>query len=227
MGLLATRFLVPWYLFFCGGLIAIIGAAADALATGARRFASVAALLIFLLPVAIRQERLSTLETQVSDLEIRTMRAGLAGWLDTKGWDNQRYLLVVRPFVFRPAFAERVLGDGASAGENARLSTAQSPAVVPWMIIALLRERNDHPVGRSVGLDWCVTDQDCVQRVLRDGHSVAVALVDSVHRIESSTVPYVINLSLLTDRPVAPVIERKEAQAPPPKAAARTATVGR
>jgi hypothetical protein len=216
---LATRFILPWYLFFCAAVVAVAGVLVGALAPRLRQVAPVAALLIFVVPVAIRQERLSTLETRVSDLEIQTMRAALAGWLQAKGYERQRYLLVVRPFVLRPPFAELIVGKEDSAGENARLASAQNPAVVAWMIIALLRERQDHPVGRSVGLEWCATDQACVERVLHDQHSVAVAVVDPVHVVRSSAAPYVIDLSSITSRHIVPVIERIEPSMPVPKPA--------
>jgi hypothetical protein len=183
--------------------------------------------LVFLLPIAVRQNQLSTLETRVSGLEIQTMREALGHWLDAKGYENQRYLLVVRPAVLRPAFAERILGDGTSAGENAQLSSAQNPVVVPWIIVALLRERDDHPLGRSVGLQICVFDQDCVSQTLHDAHSVVIGLEDSVHVIRSSAVPYVINLSAITSKPIVPEIERtRESTLAPEPAPGRAASGG-
>jgi hypothetical protein len=206
MDYMATRFAAPWYLFFCAVVVGIISSAAHSLTPKFRRFAPALALLLFLLPVALRQERLSTLETQVSGLEIETMRGALAQWLGAKGYERQRYLLVVQPPLLRPAFAQAILGSGGSAGENARLSSAQSAAVVPWMIVAVLREHDDHPVGRSVNLHGCVFDQSCVDRALRDPFSVVIGLEDSVHVIRTSAAPYVINLSAITARPIIPAV---------------------
>jgi hypothetical protein len=207
MDYMATRFVAPWYLFFCVIWALAVRCAVDALPTAVRRFAGAFALLVFLLPVALRQHQLSRLETEVSGLEIQTMRQALGRWLDSKGYEHQRYVLVVRPVALRPILAERMLGDGTSAGENAQLSSAQNPVVVPWMIVALLRERHDHPVGRAVGMSVCVSDQSCVAESLRHPDTVATGVADSVHVIRSSVPPYVINLSLLTSKPVFPVIE--------------------
>jgi hypothetical protein len=212
MDYMATRFVLPWYLFFCVVSVGVIRVAARALLPRLPSYGAVLALLVFLLPVAVRQNQLSLLETRVSGLEIQTMRAALAEWVEAKGYENRRYLLVIRPTVLRPVFAERILGNGTSAGENAQLASAQNPVVVPWIIIALLRERNDHPLGRSVGsLQICVFDQACVEKTLRDPHSVVIGIEDSVHVIKSSAVPYVINLSATTSRPIVPEIERAEA----------------
>jgi hypothetical protein len=78
------------------------------------------------------------------------------------------------------------------------------------MIIALLRERDDHPVGRTVGVTQCVSDQQCIERALKDPHTVAIGIAD-VHVIRSRENPFVINLSLATSTPIVPVIERVQA----------------
>jgi len=210
MDYMATRFVLPWYLIFCVVSVGVARVAAEALLPSVRGFGALLALLVLLLPVAIRQNQLSTLETRVSGLEIQSIREALAHWLDAKGYEYQRYLLVIRPTELRPAFAEQILGDGTSAGENARLASAQNPAVVPWIIIALLRERDDHPLGRSVDLQSCAFDQACVEKALRNPHAVVIGLEDSVHVIKSSAVPYVINLSAITSKPIVPRIERAE-----------------
>jgi len=226
MGYMATRFVLPWYLFFCVVAVGVVGFAAGVLAPKVRSLGAALAILVFLLPVALRQNQLSTLETQVSGLEIETVREALGRWVDAKGYESQRYLLVVRPRVLRPAFAERILGGESSAGENAQLSSAQNPVMVPWLIIALLRERADHPLGRSVGLQICVFDQGCVQRTLRDPRTVVIGLEDSVHVVRSSAVPYVINLSAITSKPIVPDIERTDAWALSPQPPGGTASGG-
>ena len=207
MDYMATRFVVPWYLFFCVVAVGLVRVVVGALLPQARSLGAALAMMLFLLPVSIRQEQLSKLETEVSGLEIQTVRDALDRWFAAKGYETQRYLLVVRPAVLRPLVAERMLGSGTSAGENAQLNSAQNPVVIPWMIIALLRERADHPVGRSVGLQICVFDQDCVRQTLRDPHSVVIGIEDPVHIIKSSVPPYVLNLSQLTSRPIVPQIE--------------------
>jgi hypothetical protein len=207
MDQLATRHLLTWNLFFCVCSIGLFRVAANALPQKLRGWVPAFALVVFLLPIAVIQNRLSSLEAAVSGREIQSMRAALWHWLDTKGYENQRYLLVVRPLVERPPFEARLLGDTAKSGENTLLSSAGNPISIPWMIAALLRERPDHPVGRSVGLMICVFDQACARRAIHDSHTVVIGLADSVSVIRSSERPYVINLSLLTEKPVVPVVE--------------------
>jgi hypothetical protein len=225
MDYMASRFLMPWYLLFCVVAVGVVQVAINALAPKVERFAAAFAMLVFLLPVAIRQERLSRLETEISGLEVQSVRAALARWIDDKGYEKQRYLLFVRPALLRSPLAERIMGTGPIAGENGEFSSAQNPIVIPFMTIALLRERSDHPVGRTVGLKGCVFEQSCVSVALKDPHTVAIGIADAVHVIRSSEDPYVINLSGLTSRPIVPVIEHIEtpAQRPEPAAAAPAA----
>ena len=211
MDYMASRFVAPWYLFFCVVTVAVVRFTLSLPRHRLEGLAAPVALTVFLLPVAIVQNRLSRLETQVSGLEIQTMRTALDHWLDDKGYENQRYLLVVRPVRLRPTFAERLLGDSKYTGENAQLASAQNPVVVPWMANAVLRERLDQPMGRTVGLNICIFDQPCVARTLSDPHNVAIGIEDPVHVIKSSITPYVINLSLITSKPVIPIIEHQDA----------------
>ena len=207
MDRLETRHLVPWYLFFCVCAVGLVQLAAMRLPERLRNSAAALALIVCLAPIAIMQNRLSTLQTTVSDLEIRTLRTSLDQWLNRKGYSDQRYLLAVRPLVNRPTVARSV---GAKAGENATLSSAANWVQISWMINALLRERADHPLGRSVELVDCMFNQDCIRRALRDRRTVALGVVGD-RAIKTSETPYVINFSLLTDRPYTPVIERGDA----------------
>jgi hypothetical protein len=210
MDYMASRFVVPWYLFFCFVAVGLIRVASNLLPQKLPGLGAAVALVVFLLPVATEQNKLSTLETQVSALEVQTMREALGRWLASKGWENQRYLLVVRPSSLRPTFAQQLLGNEIYAGETAQFSSVQNPVVVPWMIIALLRERDDHPVGRTVALTQCVSDQQCIERSLKDPHMVAIGIAD-VQVIRSRENPFVINLSLPTSTPILPVIEHVQA----------------
>jgi len=200
---LATRHLAPWYLFFCVVAIGTMRAAARRLPARWQSLAPAFVLIAGLLPVVIAQAHLSALETTVSRIEIDSLRASLDQWLDRKGYVGQRYLLAVRPQVPRPALAQSV---GAGAGDGAILSSAANWVQISWMVTALLRERSDHPLGRSVRLVDCVLDQACVEQALRDPHTVAIGVADGA-LIRSAERPYVINLSLLTSRPVVPRIE--------------------
>jgi hypothetical protein len=220
MDYMASRFLMPWYLLFCVVAVGVVRVVVDALSPSLQRFAPTFALLLFLLPVAIRQERLSRLETEISGLEVQTVRAALGQWLDGKGYEKQRYLLFVRPPLLRSPLAERIMGAGPIAGENGEFSSAQNPIVIPFMTIALLRERSDHPVGQTIGLKHCLYGQSCIQEALKDPHTVVIGITDGVHVIRTPEDPYVINLSGLTSRPIVPEIERIETPAPMPEPAA-------
>ena len=203
MDQLATRHLAPWYLFFCVCAVGLIQITAKALPARLQKLSIALALIVFLAPVAVMQYRLSSLETAVSGLEIESLRTNLAQWLDRRGYENQRYLLAVRPPVLRPAIAQSV---GAEAGDNAILSSAANWVQISWMVNALLRERSDHPMGRSVNLLDCVLDQGCVEQTLREPHAVALAVAYGAV-IRTSEPPYLINFSLLTAQPAVPRIE--------------------
>jgi hypothetical protein len=154
------------------------------------------------------------------------VRASLGQWVDGKGYEKQRYLLFVRPPSLRSPLAERIMGTGPIAGENGEFSSAQNPVVIPWMIIALLRERSDQPLGRTMNLQNCDYEQNCVRQTLKDPRTVAIGIADGVHVIRSSEDPYVINLSVLTSRPIAPMIEHAEPSTlvPQPSTAGTAAT---
>jgi len=220
MDYMASRFLMPWYLLFCVVSVGVARFAVEMLAPRLRRFAAAFASLVFLLPVAIRQEQLSTLQIETSRVEIESVRASLGQWIDGKGYEKQRYLLFVRPPSLRSPLAERIMGTGPIAGENGEFSSAQNPVVIPWMIIALLRERSDQPLGRTMDLQNCDYEQNCIRRTLKDPRTVVIGIADGVHVIRSSEDPYVINLSMLTSRPFFPVIEHIEASALMPESSA-------
>jgi hypothetical protein len=204
---LASRYLATWYLFFCASTVLLFRVAVGILPWRAGRFEASLAALVLLLPIALTQSRLSSLEVEVSGLEVQTIRSALNDWLDHKGYRDQRYLLFVRPLRPRPAFAEQRMPKAQGLGENAVLSSAMNPVSIPWMIDAVLRERNDHPIGRSVALIDCGFDQPCVRSALRDPKAVVIGIADTVKVTKTSEMPFVINLSLITTKSVTPVIE--------------------
>jgi hypothetical protein len=224
---MASRFLMPWYLLFCVVAVGVIRIAVDALAPKLQWAAAAFALPLFLVPVAIRQEHLSMLQTEISAMEIQSVRASLAQWIDSKGYQKQRYLLFVRPPLLRSPLAERIMGSGPIAGENGEFASTQNPAFIPWMIIALLRERSDQPVGRTMRLRNCFYEQSCIPQMLKDPQMVVIGIADGVHVIQSSEDPFVINLSGLTSRPFVPVIEHVEPSTLMPQPAAGTTAAGR
>jgi hypothetical protein len=207
MDALPTRHLIPWYLFYC---VVCVGLINSVLISSTRKFcelAPVLTMMFILVPVVAVQNKLSFLEVAVSGIEIQSMRSRLAEWLNDKGYLSQRYLLIVRPTKERPAFVEDMLR-GTNAGENAVLSSAENPVSIPWMVTALLRERNDHPIGKSVELVSCFFDQECANGVLASGSKVVIGITNGDAAIRSIEQPFVINNSTLTSKQITPVWDR-------------------
>jgi hypothetical protein len=77
-----------------------------------------------------------------------------------------------------------------------------------------------------MNLQNCDYEQNCVRQTLKDPRTVAIGIADGVHVIRSSEDPYVINLSVLTSRPIAPMIEHAEPSTlvPQPSTAGTAAT---
>lgn len=205
MDALATRHLIPWYLFYC---VVCVGLINSVLISSTRKFcelAPVLTMMFILVPVVAVQNKLSFLEVAVSGIEIQSMRSRLAEWLNDKGYLSQRYLLIVPPTKERPAFVEDMLRGTKNAGENAVLSSAKNPVSIPWMVTALLRERNDHPIGKSVELVSCFFDQKCANGVLASGPKVVIGITNGDATIKSIEQPFVINNSTLTSKQITPV----------------------
>ncbi len=207
MDALTSRHLIPWYVFFYSTAVGLIYSGAQKLAVLYRHLPAMLAILFVLIPAAAIQNKLSSLEVVTSGLELQYMRARIGTWFDEKGYYKDRYLLVVTPSVARPAFVESTLG-AADAGDNAMLSTSTNPILIPFMVTALLRERTDSPIGKSIEMVDCRNDQNCVNSVLADTDNVALAYTDGSVPIKSAENPFLINNSTLTSRPMEPVIER-------------------
>ena len=204
---LATRHLIPWYLFFCVASVGLIASAAQTLPQKLRGLVPVFTLIACVMPITAVQNKLSFLEAAVSGIEIENMRLRLGEWLDNKGYLNNRYLLVVRPVKERPAFVEELFGRVKNIGGNAVLSSSKNPVTIPWMVNALLRERVDHPVGKSIGIVDCSFDQSCVNGTLADGANVALGITNGDVPIKSTEDPFIINNSTLTSKPIYPTME--------------------
>lgn len=205
---LQTRILIPWYLFFVATSVGLIFSVVKIHSSNIRSLAPVFILMFFVVPVAAVQNKLSFLEVAVSGIEIQSMRSRLGEWLDEKGYLNQRYLLIVPPEIDRPAFAEKLLSGSKNAGENAVLASSKNPVSIPWMVNALLREREDHPVGKSIEIVDCGFDQGCVNGILAGNINVALGITKRDHvPVKSIEIPFVINNSALTSKQINPVIE--------------------
>ncbi len=202
---LPPRCVVPLNFFFCGTIIGLFARITGNLSDGIRRYVPLFLILFLLIPSAMAQYRNSYLETEISRLEIGLLRSTLGKWLDHKGYTNNKYLLVVRPQLVRPTILDQY-PEKNFLGDNAVLSSAENPVEILWMINAVLRERADHPIGSGVEITNCNFDQYCAQKALENGQIVLGLTNGGV--ITSKVPPFIINFSLLTSRPIYPVIQK-------------------
>ena len=203
MNSLATRHLLPWYLFYCASAVGALYTVLSRLLKMKTTWIPVAVLLGVLVPIAVAQYRLSSLEVMVSSLEIQTMRDRISDWVETKGWMNNRYVLVILPTRPRPTVVETLYPNIGSGDINAVLASSQNTVSIPWMLNALLRERHDRP---QLLLIDCSSDQACANAAAQDPKVIVLGYTNDVTVISSAVAPFIINLSLLTSSPVAPSI---------------------
>jgi hypothetical protein len=207
MGYLVTRHIVPWNLFFCGSTVGLIGLLCSYFPT-AIKWAPIATLMVFVLPLSSVHYRLSLLEVMVTNVEIDAMRSHLSNWVQNKGWLDKNYLLVVLPLKARPSFAEHIISYSRYGNDNAMLATShdrQDPSFVPWMFHAIFREFSERP---KINLVNCGFDQLCANAALQHEGTVVLGYTDGLTEIRSPVEPFVINLSLLTSQPTTPTISR-------------------
>lgn len=171
---LFTRHTLAASLFFCLGAASLPGLLLPPRLAHADRLSPLLALLVLTLPAALWQHSLSRLETQVSGAEIAFLRKELGQWLDARGWETTRRVLVVPPSAQRTREAEAWLDGSPRAGENAVLASSQNPVSIPWMLNAVLRERRDHPLGTEVLLIPCGDSALCADMVAARTRHVAL-----------------------------------------------------
>lgn len=203
---LETRFLVPWSLFFSGSTVGLLCLLFSYVPT-ANKWAPGAVLLLFVMPLSLFQYRLSSLEVMVSNLEIDALRSHLSTWVQEEGWIDKNYLLVVLPSQARSIVAEQLLKE-TPYNDNALLTTSRDPrdpVSVPWMFHAIFRELRDRPTMNMVN---CGFDQLCANAAVQHEGTVVLGYTKGLTEIRSLVEPFVINLSLLTSRPVVPPISR-------------------
>jgi hypothetical protein len=203
MNSLATRHLLPWYLFFCASTVGSVYIVLSRFIQVKTIWIPVAVLLGVLLPVALVQHRLSSLEVMVSSLEIQTMRDRISEWVESHGWINNRYLHVILPTRPRPTVVENIYPNLGFGDINAVLASSQNTVSIPWMLNALLRERHDRP---PLLLIDCSSDQVCANAAAQDPTVMVVGYTHGVNVISSTVDPFIINLSLLTSSPVTPSV---------------------
>ena len=205
MDSLTTRHVVPWYLFFCGSIVGLICLIFSSSPT-AGKWAPFAVLLFLVLPLVAVQYRLSLLEVIVTNAEVDSIRSRLSNWVQTKGWLDKKYLLVVLPSRARPSFVEQMVNNNPRYGnENAVLATSQNPVSVLWMLSAVFREINERP---RISLVDCASDQFCANAAVQNEGTIVLGYMRGPTEIRSPVEPFVINLSLFTSQPTIPLISR-------------------
>ena len=199
---LTTRHVVPWYLFFCASTVGLISLLFSYFPT-VNKWVAFAVVLLFVLPLADVQYRLSLLEVIVTNVEIESIRSRLTNWAHDKGWVDKKYLLVVLPTIARPAFAEQMINNTRYGNDNAVLATSKNPVSVPWMLHAVFREIGGRP---EINLVDCSFDQFCANAAVQNERTVVLGYMKGPTEIRSPVEPFVINLSLLTSQPTIPLM---------------------
>lgn len=202
---LYSRYLMPWHVFFCACGVGFIWRAANNFPRVAK-FLPFLCVVLLLGPVALMQRHNSSLEIQVFKEEVGMLRSYLKEWVETKGYENHKYVLIVRPKKERPASIESQAAQ-SRLEENAVLASSKNPISIPWMVTAVLRELNDHPVGKSLGMMNCSFSQECVQQYLENSDYVVLGISNGQEPLKTEQKPFIINLSLLTSEKITPIIE--------------------
>jgi len=204
MDSISNRHLIPWYMFFCLAAVGFFVSVSQKFSEEFRKWVPLFVLMFLVVPAAVVQNKLSFLEVTVSAIEIQKVRSSLDNWLDSKGWKEHRFLLVVMPTKSRPAFIEKML-NGAYPGGNVVLSSSKNPVSIPWMVNAVLRERHKHT--NPIVIVDCAFDQECVSRTLTNPVKIVLGYTYGDVPVKTSENPFIINLSDLTSTPVNPVID--------------------
>lgn len=203
MDQLFSRQLVVFNLFFAVALVVIIGTFLSR--SGARTvyYSRTVFLSVFILTAAVQFFNTS-MEVKVSQLETDFIRSALTIRRDFAGVKDKKCLLIVKSRLTRPTFVEDSYGKFIHGlRENAVLTTAMNHVSYPWIVIAVLREITDDPIGDNAGIIDCGFDQACVSNWLSQGF-IVIAATDGQRPNPFLDKAYVINPSLLTSEPVLP-----------------------
>lgn len=208
---LANRHLLPLYFFMSFAMVWVVKELLTYIRMNTRKI-QLALVAFVLLPIAVFQNSYSFLEVVSTRAEIEMLRARFRDW-DGEGRLNKRFLLVIRPEIPRPLGVEKLLDDDGHGNDNAVLASSKNPVSLPWMVSAILKERQ---CGRKYNIVDCGLDTAaCVANALANDNNVVVAYARGAGAPASNTIqcivqPDVINFSELTSRPITPVIKMIE-----------------
>jgi F5/8 type C domain len=212
----STRFFMIVHLFSIVSIAAVISVVVNSLSNN-KPLLSLYFMGVILLTAVAEQNKRSFLEVTVSGIEVEAIRLSIGAWLDNKGYTNSKLLLIVPPTPKkqRPAFIERLL-TGSNIGSAATWSGDYNHYIE--IVSAVLRERNDHPVGRELEIANCGIDHNCSELHLSQGEVVFEVFdrfKNKEQQFKTSEKPFIINISSLTAEPFFPKIEIFQRVAPP------------
>lgn len=211
MNVLANRHLLPLYLFISFAFVWVVRGFLLYVKVDTCKIRLLSVLLI-LLPIAVLQNSNSILEVVSTRTEIEMLRAKLKDW-DGEGQLNKKFLLVIRPEIPRPLGVEKLLDDGGYGNDNAVLASSKNPVSIPWMVSAVLKEKQQ---DRKYNIVDCGLDTvSCVSNALVNENNIVVAYAGGVGAPDSNTIsyvvkPYVVDFSELTSKPVKLVFKEVE-----------------
>lgn len=213
MDALATRHLLPFYLFICFAVVFTLKAILQSVFKLGGEKISMAIVLLVLVPISVVQNKNSFLEIASTRAEIEMLRSKISQGVKTGGLTTtNRFILVVRPSQFtpRPIGIENLLTNDKYGNDNAVLASSKNPVSIPWMINAVFRE--ELPDNKLNVVDCGFDTESCVAIALAKPKNIAVAYVNGSGApksdfIKSPTQPYVINISELTSKLVNPAIK--------------------
>jgi len=200
------RFFVPAYLLPIVSIFAAAAVIAGKIMPNGRTWPAVG--LCMCLVTAFAVNKIAYLDVTASVMRTDFIRQRVNGWLDRRGYETERLLLLVPPYGNnsepRPAFIRRLLVDPDRSDTG---KWSGDPNHYYQVLSAILRERHDHPIGRSVAIIDCGLNKTCTEKNLEQGEAVFALLSQSEAAEHDATLPapyLLINISELTADPIRP-----------------------
>ncbi|MCP3968546.1 MAG: hypothetical protein GY750_15090 [Lentisphaerae bacterium] len=206
---LALHHLIPWQIFLYVSLAALLFTLVNYFFSKSKILVTSLLLIVFLLgPAAIFQNRLTFSEAIISGFELGFLRSKLKNYINKQEYINH-VLLIIQANHLRPQFIEKMLKNSVcGGGQNAVLVSATNPVSMPWVINALLRERDTFQASKEVHVSDYLHNPDEAEGKLINGN-IPVLQTDGKSSFESPEKPYIINFTELTSDPLKTKIIRK------------------
>jgi hypothetical protein len=203
------RFFVPAYLLPIVSIFTAAAAVVGRVTPNGRLWPSVG--LCMCLVAAFAVNKVTHLDVTASVIRTDFVRQRVNDWLNRRGYETERLLLLVPPYGNnsepRPAFIRRLLVDPDRTDTG---KWSGDPNHYFDVVSAILRERRDHPLGRSIGIINCGLNKTCTEKNLEQGEAVFALLSEPEANQGYAAVPgpyALINMSDLTANPIRPTLE--------------------